>query len=77
MVRPVFQSSKAAVHQHPASADILGVTQCEAYVLGVLDAQSNRETPGFCLPKKISQAVTTEIVAKFLEEHPETWPAPA
>jgi hypothetical protein len=49
-------------------------TGCLAYVMGVVDATSSRET---CLPANLTSQQARDIVVKSLAEHPEARDLPA
>jgi hypothetical protein len=62
---------------HGQKANTYEVAQCSGFVLGVVDTESNRKESTFCLPEPVERRTVTDIVGKFLHDHPEKRPLAA
>lgn len=44
---------------------------CSGYIIGAIDAISTENRTAFCLPQHTTQQQATDIVKKWLKDHPE------
>jgi len=61
-------------HSPDAMGYLISAANCESYVVGVIDAAISSKDPKqrLCLPANATQGTVTELIAKFLDEHPES-----